>query len=430
MVAPEDGSQFGGPRQPEMRLQREVAPVRPHGVEPGLAGAGPGVERQLARRRRRRRAARRRQDRRLRQLDPARGPVDQDRVVVGRAVRADLEAEVVRAEQPDQRPGAEAGLEGEGGVVAGGGLVDRRLDAGAGIVQQHRRRVDREPVPGVGDGAAEPEQQRGQVGLGHADDGHAVGEGDGGRVDHRRAVGAGRVRADVDDGVGAGGPAGAEVHRLGGAGSGRAGPDAVGGGPGRGADRRHRTARLELAGEGLVAVEGLRAGEAGELGRDVGQREASAWRPRRSRRGRRPRAGSGRRRAPAGRPRRRRRPAGRRRSRRCRPRRGSSPRRRPRPASPGAAPAASRRRRPSRRRSGPSRPRRRWRRMRRCSGRRRPGEAGGAVRCRSRTASCTSPSSSRSASLTVTCFCACAASRYGSRRWVLVSGMGAFRTAG
>ena len=37
------------------------------------------------------------------------------------------------------------------------------------IVQQHRRRVDREPVPGVGDGAAEPEQQRGQVGLGHAE---------------------------------------------------------------------------------------------------------------------------------------------------------------------------------------------------------------------------------------------------------------------
>ena len=143
----------------------------------------------------------------------------------------------------------------------------------AGIVQQHRRRVDREPVPGVGDGAAEPEQQRGQVGLGHADDGHAVGEGHGGRVDHRRAVGAGRVRADVDDGVGAGRAAGAKVHRLGGAGSGRAGSEAVGRGSGRGADRRHRTGRLELAREGLVAVEGLRAGEAGEFGRDVGQRE-------------------------------------------------------------------------------------------------------------------------------------------------------------
>ena len=38
-----------------------------------------------------------------------------------------------------------------------------------------------------------------------------------------------------------------------------------------GADRRHRTARFELAREGLVAVEGLRAGEAGELGRDVRQ---------------------------------------------------------------------------------------------------------------------------------------------------------------
>ena len=33
--------------------------------------------------------------------------------------------------------------------------------------------------------------------------------------------------------------------------------------------------RVELAGEGLVAVEGLRAREAGELGRDVGQREAA-----------------------------------------------------------------------------------------------------------------------------------------------------------
>ena len=56
---------------------------------------------------------------------------------------------------------------------------------------------------------------------------------------------------------------------------GRAGADAIGGGPGRGADRRHRTAGLELAGEGLVAVEGLRAGEAGQLGRDVGQREGA-----------------------------------------------------------------------------------------------------------------------------------------------------------
>ena len=53
IVAPDDGSQFGGARQAEMRLQREVAPVRPHGVEPGLAGAGAGIERELARCRRR-----------------------------------------------------------------------------------------------------------------------------------------------------------------------------------------------------------------------------------------------------------------------------------------------------------------------------------------------------------------------------------------
>ena len=51
--------------------------------------------------------------------DLPRGPVDQDRIVVGRAFGADLEAEVVRFEEADQRPGAEAGLEGEGGVVAG-----------------------------------------------------------------------------------------------------------------------------------------------------------------------------------------------------------------------------------------------------------------------------------------------------------------------
>ena len=58
-----------------------------------------------------------------------------------------------------------------------------------------------EPVPGVGDRAAEAEQQCGQVGLGHADHGHAVGEGDSGGVDHHRAVGAGRDGADVDDRV-------------------------------------------------------------------------------------------------------------------------------------------------------------------------------------------------------------------------------------
>jgi hypothetical protein len=51
----------------------------------------------------------------------------------------------------------EAGLESEGGVVAGRIPVDRRFDAGPGIVQEHRRRVDREAIVGVGGRAAEPE---------------------------------------------------------------------------------------------------------------------------------------------------------------------------------------------------------------------------------------------------------------------------------
>lgn len=72
-----------------------------------------------------------------------------------RPVRADLDPEVVRAEQADQRPGAEASLEGEGGVIVGCGLVG--LNPGPGTVQEHRRRIDREPVPGVRDGAAEAE---------------------------------------------------------------------------------------------------------------------------------------------------------------------------------------------------------------------------------------------------------------------------------
>ena len=65
------------------------------------------------------------------------------------------------------------------------------------MVQQDRRRVDREPVPGVGYRATEPKQQRGEVGLGHADGGHAVGEGEGG--DDAVAL---RFRGVTEDGGG------------------------------------------------------------------------------------------------------------------------------------------------------------------------------------------------------------------------------------
>ena len=56
-------------------------------------------------------------------------------------------------------------------------------------------------------------------------------------------------------------------------------------------------------------------------------------------------------------------------------------------------------------------------RRRRGSGRLPSGEAGGALRPRSLTASCTSASRAASASLWVTCFCACAAARSGRARW-------------
>ena len=118
------------------------------------------------------------------------------------------------------------------------------------------------------------------------------------------------------------------------------------------------------------------------------------------------------------------------RSRPTRRRPAARPRPRPRPASRAAAPAASRRRRPSRRRCRPSRPRRRWRRRRRCSDRRRPGfPAARSGRGRARRAA---PARRAAAAprCAVTCFCAWLASRYGSRRWVLVSGMGASELRG
>ena len=69
----------------------------------------------------------------------------------------------------------------------GGRLVDGGLDPGACVVQQHRRRVDRQAVVAVGRRPAEAQELRCQVRLGHADLRDGVGEGDGGRVYYRRA---------------------------------------------------------------------------------------------------------------------------------------------------------------------------------------------------------------------------------------------------
>ena len=49
IVAPDGRQPHCRSSQPEVRLQREVATVRPHSVKPGLARATSGVERELAR---------------------------------------------------------------------------------------------------------------------------------------------------------------------------------------------------------------------------------------------------------------------------------------------------------------------------------------------------------------------------------------------
>ena len=134
-----------------------------------------------------------------------------------------------------------------------GSLVDGRLDPGAGVVQEHRGGVDREPIVAVGGRPAEAQQLGGQVRLGHADLRDAVGEGHGGRVDHGRPARAGGRRADVDHGVRPGCAACAEVHSLGGAVGRRAGAKAVGGGAGRCADGRRSPGRGQRVGKGLVA---------------------------------------------------------------------------------------------------------------------------------------------------------------------------------
>ena len=74
------------------------------------------------------------QDDRLGQFDAAIGAVDADGFMECGPVRADLEAEIVVAEQPDEGAGREAGFEGKGGVIPGRSLVDRRLDARARVV--------------------------------------------------------------------------------------------------------------------------------------------------------------------------------------------------------------------------------------------------------------------------------------------------------
>jgi hypothetical protein len=81
----------------------------------------------------------------------------------------------------EQRAGREAGLAAKGCIVAGHVLVERRLDAARYVIEQHRRRVDREAVVAVGAGSAEAELLCGQVALGHADHRQPVREGAGWR---------------------------------------------------------------------------------------------------------------------------------------------------------------------------------------------------------------------------------------------------------
>ncbi len=86
------------------------------------------------------------------QLDPARqrqraaGPVDDDGVGPARPVGRDLAVEIVVAGQPELGTAGIAGLIEQRRGVAGRMLVELGLHAAAGIVEQQRRRLDREPV--------------------------------------------------------------------------------------------------------------------------------------------------------------------------------------------------------------------------------------------------------------------------------------------
>ena len=218
------------------------------------------------------------QDDRLGQLDAAVGAVNPEGIEERRTVRADLEAEIIVAKEADQRAGREAGLEGEGRVVPGGGLVDRRLDPGPGVVQQHCRGVDRHPVVAVRRRPAEAQELRGQICLGHANLRDRIREGDGRRVDDGCPARASGGRADVHDRRGSGRAASPEVHGLGDAGGRRTSAHPISGGGRCGADGgtgrrdRHGPRGGQRPREGLVAGKGLRPGEDRQFGRSVRQR--------------------------------------------------------------------------------------------------------------------------------------------------------------
>lgn len=205
------------------------------------------------------------------------GPVHLDGIEEGRAVRTDPEAEIVIAQEANQRPRRKPGLESEGCIVSSGRLVDGGLDPGACVVEQQCRGIDRHAIVAVGCRATKTQKLGGQVGLGHADLRHRIGESHGGRVHDRRAPGARGGRADVDDRGRSGCAAGAEVHGLGDAGGRRPGAYAVGGGRRRRADagrcrRNGDSARGgQRAGEGLVAGERLGARQDCQFAGGVGQ---------------------------------------------------------------------------------------------------------------------------------------------------------------
>ncbi len=123
---------------------------RPEGRMTSIHGApGPvaGIDSRLAGRRRGWSGAEPSQDIGLRQFHLAIGPVHLYGIEEGRPIRADLEAEVVIAQQADQRPSRKPGLESESCVVPGRRLVDGGLDPGSGVVEQQRRGVDRSVYP-------------------------------------------------------------------------------------------------------------------------------------------------------------------------------------------------------------------------------------------------------------------------------------------
>ncbi len=97
----------------------------------------------------------------------ARALVGDQRLVPARTIGAGLDAPVVIAGEPEFGAARIAGLEQNGGAVAGACLVDLHLMAGADIVEQHRLRTHHEAVRDIGGGVdAKPLQRGGLVDRG------------------------------------------------------------------------------------------------------------------------------------------------------------------------------------------------------------------------------------------------------------------------